>query len=343
MITITLIALALQAGGSAPLPPGRMPVGRPSAGNVAESPLQQVAPPVRSSALVDTSTQAHVPPDARSSFPVLVSPRDAPVSSLSVLTVEYDSNSVPTIYTKIHFATAIIFPDSEKIMEVIAGDKDWWQLYGPDHVVFVKPSKAGTATNLTVTGASGNIYSFLLQEISRDDTPERTPIDKSAPPNLPLSPHAKVILHMPETFAQRLDRSGPKYMSKVEADQAIQAADQRADAAAEEARDIKATAAKVVDQEVTRLRTNYPAALEFNYRIQLDTKPFLVRAMFADDKFTYIKLDSEEAPAVYELKDGKPNLVNFDFVNGVFVIRKVVDQGYLAIGKAKLPFTRAQR
>ena len=43
---------------------------------------------------------------------------------------------------------------------------------------------------------------------------------------------------------------------------------------------------------------------------------------------------------MYEIKDGKPNLVNFDYVNGVFIIRKVVDQGYLAIGKAKLHFTR---
>ena len=270
-------------------------------------------------------------------------PRGAPPSSLAVLAVDYLSDKVPTIYTKIRFATAIVFPEPEKIVEVICGDKDWWQIAGPDRIVYIKPSRTGSSTNLTVIGASGNIYSFFLQEISRTDDKEHLPIDKDAPGDLPLSPHAKVIMKLPTDFAKRMESSGPKYVAKADMDEALQAADQRAQASAEEARNIKAAAAKTIDQEVTRLRTNYPAALQFNYRIQLDTKPFLVRAMFADDRFTYIKSDSPEAPAVYELKDGKPNLVNFDFVNGVFVIRKVIDQGYLAIGKARLPFTRKEQ
>ena len=88
------------------------------------------------------------------------------------------------------------------------------------------------------------------------------------------------------------------------------------------------------------MRTQYPAELQFNYDIALDTKPFYVRALYSDKKFTYLKLDAQEAPAVNEIKTGKPNLVNFDYVNGVFIIRKVIYQGYLAIGKAKLHFTR---
>ncbi len=91
------------------------------------------------------------------------------------------------------------------------------------------------------------------------------------------------------------------------------------------------------------MRTNYPAALEFNYRIQLDTKPFLVRAMFADDKFTYIKLDSEEAPAVYELKDGKPGLLNFQVQNGTYIVPKVLDRGYLSLGKERFEFLQEGR
>ena len=40
------------------------------------------------------------------------------------------------------------------------------------------------------------------------------------------------------------------------------------------------------------------------------------------------------------MKDGKPNLVNFQLENGVYIVPKILDRAYLAIGKKKLPFTR---
>ena len=39
-------------------------------------------------------------------------------------------------------------------------------------------------------------------------------------------------------------------------------------------------------------------------------------------------------------KDGKPNLISFQFENGVYIAPKIIDTGYLAIGKKKLPFAR---
>ena len=45
---------------------------------------------------------------------------------------------------------------------------------------------------------------------------------------------------------------------------------------------------------------------------------------------------------MYEIKDGKPNLVNFQYCNGAYVVDKVLDSGYLAIGKEKLSFSRQE-
>ena len=42
------------------------------------------------------------------------------------------------------------------------------------------------------------------------------------------------------------------------------------------------------------------------------------------------------------MKDGKPNLINFQLENGVYIVPKILDRGYLAIGKKKLSFTRQQ-
>ncbi len=80
--------------------------------------------------------------------------------------------------------------------------------------------------------------------------------------------------------------------------------------------------------------------MRFPYRFEAGKKPFNVRAMYNDDKFTYIQARPEETPALYEVKDGKPNLVDFDYKNGVYVVTKILDEGYLTIGKQKLAFKR---
>jgi type IV secretion system protein VirB9 len=64
--------------------------------------------------------------------------------------------------------------------------------------------------------------------------------------------------------------------------------------------------------------------------------------MYNDDKFTYIQARPEETPVLYEVEDGKPNLVNFEYKNGVYVVQKILDRGYFAIGKEKLTFAREQ-
>ena len=89
----------------------------------------------------------------------------------------------------------------------------------------------------------------------------------------------------------------------------------------------------------------YPGKLRFDYtyKPQAAKSPFLVSAIYHDDKFTYIKCSAQEKPTIYELKDGKPNLVNFDFESGVYVIPKIVDHGYLAAGKQKINFNREPR
>jgi type IV secretion system protein VirB9 len=42
------------------------------------------------------------------------------------------------------------------------------------------------------------------------------------------------------------------------------------------------------------------------------------------------------------VKDGKPNLTNFEYRNGTYIVTKILDSGYLAIGKARMNFTREE-
>jgi hypothetical protein len=40
------------------------------------------------------------------------------------------------------------------------------------------------------------------------------------------------------------------------------------------------------------------------------------------------------------MKDGKPNIINFEYKDGRYVVSKVLGNGFLAIGKQKLAFSK---
>jgi type IV secretion system protein VirB9 len=91
---------------------------------------------------------------------------------------------------------------------------------------------------------------------------------------------------------------------------------------------------------VEQFRAEYPtAALKFDYTFH-NENPFDVSAIYHDDRFTYIKSSAAKKFAIYEVKDGKPDLINFQLKDGTYVIPKVVDKGYLEIGKHRLEFQR---
>jgi type IV secretion system protein VirB9 len=88
-------------------------------------------------------------------------------------------------------------------------------------------------------------------------------------------------------------------------------------------------------------QAEYPIKnLKFDYVFDKDKKPFMVSAIYHDDKFTYIRSSAEEKPTLYEVKDGSPNLINFDLKDGVYVVPKILDSGYLVIGKHRLDFRK---
>src|SRR5260370_32136004 len=95
-------------------------------------------------------------------------------------------------------------------------------------------------------------------------------------------------------------------------------------------------------EQLNHFRSSYATKLQFDYPLdrKAGREPFLVSAIYHDDAFTYIKCSAREKPALYELKDGKPNLISFQFENGVYIATNIIDPYYLAVHKIKLPFPR---
>jgi type IV secretion system protein VirB9 len=91
---------------------------------------------------------------------------------------------------------------------------------------------------------------------------------------------------------------------------------------------------------VDEYKSAYPTQLKFDYVYKANESPFDIQSIYHDDKFTYIKTNAPEKFSVYEMKDGKPNLVTYDLREGTYIIPKVMDDGYVELGKKRMSFTR---
>jgi type IV secretion system protein VirB9 len=232
--------------------------------------------------------------------------------AVGIREVSASERSLVPLQTKIRYTTMVVLPEEEEILDVICGDRDFWVISATQNVAHIKPAKEGAATNLNLVTASGAIYSFLLTE------------GKQAQPDL------KVYVTADPAAA----RAKPKYYSAAQV-AALQT----------ELTDTK-TAVQMAsarsEQAIATFRQQYPAALQFAYGTPKYQRPFLVRSIWHDGQFTYIKSDARELPALYELKDGKPSLVNFQAQGGTYVVPKVLERGYLALGKDRFTFAQGR-
>jgi type IV secretion system protein VirB9 len=226
-------------------------------------------------------------------------------------TIKYAGKDIVLIKTKLRYTTLIVLPQNEKILDFVTGDKDFWIVEGTRNFCYIKPAKQGASTDVTLITASGNVYSFLVKEVGESDDPD-----------------LKVFIEpKDQSIMQALD-APPKFVPASEV---------------AELREQVALATAHVEREKETFQANYPLKdLKFDYGFDKGKKPFLVSAIYHDDKFTYIRCAAQEKPTLYEVKDGTPNLINFDLRDGVYVVPKVLDSGYLVIGKHRMDFKRQE-
>lgn len=232
--------------------------------------------------------------------------------------IPYSNRSVVRVNARLRFTTMIILPEREEILDFVCGDKDFWIVSGAQNMAYVKPAKAGATTNLNLVTSSGTVYSFLLTEGSGD-------------------PDLKLYV-VPDDTVPAVATQAKRFYTADE----VAALKQTAEDAKKDADTAKANASKAADSRVAAFRASFPATLQFPYRFKANEPPFNVSAIFTDGAFTYIRAHGAELPALYEIRDHAPNLINFQVENGLYIVPKVLENGYLAIGKQRLPFEMAR-
>jgi type IV secretory pathway VirB9-like protein len=233
-----------------------------------------------------------------------------------------ETETPPVIRAGLLQSTLILLPAEEKVATVFGGDTVSWVFDG-GHVasrfISIKPKVANTMTDVHIVSDHGNEYTLQLREVSSDGDPHFD---------------SKVFVTPGDQAGKDKLAAMPVFVPAAELDKAKREA---LEAQSKEANDRKAEEIKA-EQD----RSQYPGQLHFDYTWNEKKGNALgLRQVWRDEKFTYLRGHFQETPALYELKDGKGSLINFDYNDGLYTIPKAVADGYLTIGKQRVEFKRA--
>ena len=234
-----------------------------------------------------------------------------------------ENQTPPVIRAGLLQSTLIVLPAEEKVVNVFAGDTVDWVFDG-GHVasrfVSVKPKVAERSTDVHIISDHGNEYTLELREVSGDEDAHYD---------------SKVILEPTEKVAKDRLAQLPVFVPATDLDRAKQEA---AAAKAAQVAELKAEGDKA-----EQYRSQYPASLHFDFIWdEKKGKELGLHQIWRDDKFTYLRGQFQETPALYEVKEGKPSLINFDFSNGLYTMPEDVRKRVLwQFGKQKVEFHRA--
>lgn len=245
----------------------------------------------------------------------------APGAPRTITVIE--TSTPPVVRAGLLQSTLILLPAEEKVADVFAGDTVDWVFDGghlPSRFVSIKPKVANASTDVHIVSDHGNEYTLQLMEISNDEDPHFD---------------SKIFLVPGDTAAKHRLVELPVFVPASELDKVKQ------EAAAAQAAEVALLKTEKAEEE--SYRSQYPGTLHFDYTWdKAKAKVLGLEQIWRDDKFTYLRGQFQETPALYEVKDKKPSLINFDFSNGLYTVPKEVGSGYLAIGKQKVEFRRTE-
>lgn len=134
---------------------------------------------------------------------------------------------------------------------------------------------------------------------------------------------SKVFIDADSALAKRIENTRP-WLSPDDAD--------RLRAEVTEARKGQAAANASVDAKIDEFRSKYPSKLHFDYQYDAKlAKKMGVHSIYSDGKFLFVSITAIHTPVLFEVKDGKPVEIAFDFKAGLYTA-PVIEEGYLVSG-----------
>jgi type IV secretion system protein VirB9 len=236
-------------------------------------------------------------------------------------TVAMGSRGSVRIRTAFNQATLIKLPEGQRVMNVFGADKGEGGLWAvdagkvPTRFVAVKPKATGIHTTLHVISNTGEEVSFFAEEVTGKDSQFDAEVDVMDGGPGGASTEAAEVKWVPADEVTACKKSSDAM---------------RVDVAAVQKKAEEDAAAKLAAYQA-----EYPKKLFFGYEWDHKKAAQLgFEVAWSDGKFTYFK--AKDVVALYEIDgDGKPSLIEYSYEDGVYVVKKVLYDGYFAIGKKK--------
>lgn len=242
--------------------------------------------------------------------------------------VSVGERAVVTINVCQLMSTMLVLPDKELTRVTQVADTDNWvletnQAKQASRFLSIKVRKPLVPqTTLNVITDHDSTYTFRLFLN-----------DQHCDSKVFIDPDEQLAKHIAETRPWASPETVDELKRKVDE------ANKRADAAAGS-----------VTAKVDEFKSSYPRKLKFEYHFDQKLADKMgIKSIFNDGQFTYVSSVSHDTPSLYSVKGGKPDLIHFDFRDGLYTADSVIDDGYLAIGgngngkhQERLQFHRVQ-
>ena len=214
----------------------------------------------------------------------------------------------------------IILPEREEILDFVCGDKDFWVVSGAQNLAYVKPAKAGAQTNLNLVTASGQ--RLLVPPDRRRRRARSEGLRRAGRRRRPRHAVASSgsIRRRRSTNSAAARRAGQRRRPRTPgsaAARAIEERDQRVSRVVSHA----SCSSRIASRRTTG-RSTCPRSFTTGGSPTSGQRPRNCRR------------STRSATAT-------PNLVHFQVEHGIYVVPKVLERGYLAIGKQTVGLRRA--
>lgn len=241
-----------------------------------------------------------------------------------IRTVVASSTQPVVIFTRVRTVTTVRLPAGEEIVRTVAGDAENWDLVASGRELAVKPYRANLVSNVTVSCASGAVFTFTVVEDAAAVTDYLVTVEaaEEQPAVSVVDAAAVEVRYLPASLAAGLRERLAGHLARrervlVEGRREVE----RLWAAAETRRD------EFVRDFAARVRLPY-LVTEEAYEV-----PFLLRDLWTDGTFTYLRTQGQEIPAVYAFRGDSLEAVHTDVEpGGLLVVEQVIRHGTLSLG-----------
>ncbi len=228
------------------------------------------------------------------------------------------------IFTRVRTVTTVRLPEGEEIVRTVAGDAENWDLAARGRELAIKPYAADLVSNVTVSCASGEVFTFTVVEDAgaAADYVVTVEAEEEEPALSAVDPAAVAVRYRPASvaagFRERLaGHRARRERVLVEGRREVE----RLWASAEARRD------EFVRDFAARVRLPYLVSEE------AQEVPFLLRDLWTDGTFTYLRTEGQEIPAVYAFRGDALEAVHTDVEpGGLLVVEQVIRHGTLSLG-----------